>query len=194
VTGFRDLPAAAAWQHEQARTGFEVLFFQTLGSGQRLEGTTAAVEDAAPWTVSYRIDTDEAGVTRSVRVTGTSAIVSTEVRLDHDGQGSWLRDGRPAPELRGCLDVDLESSAMTNALPVRRLRLAVGAQVSAEAAYVRAADLTVERLEQTYGRIADEGPLQRYDYAAPRFDFTCVLRYDEHGLVTTYPGIAVRIG
>jgi hypothetical protein len=57
---------------------------------------------------------------------------------------------------------------------------------------VRAADLTVERLDQDYARIADEGCCQRYDYAAPAFGFTCRLRYDESGLVLDYPGIAVR--
>jgi hypothetical protein len=37
------------------------------------------------------------------------------VTLRADGDGSWVVDGRPAPQLDGCLDVDLESSSMTNA-------------------------------------------------------------------------------
>jgi hypothetical protein len=41
--------------------------------------------------------------------------------------------------LDGCLDADLESSAMTNAMPVRRLGLAVAARAAAPAAYFRAA-------------------------------------------------------
>jgi hypothetical protein len=60
---------------------------------------------------------------------------------------------------------------MTNALPVHRLALPVGGRASAPAAYVRAADLAVERLEQEYVRVADEGPRQRYYYEAPFFDF-----------------------
>jgi uncharacterized protein len=55
---------------------------------------------------------------------------------------------------------------------------------------VRAVDLTVERLEQTYVRLPDQG----YDYVAPVFDFACRLVYDESGLVLDYPGIAVRVG
>jgi hypothetical protein len=50
---------------------------------------------------------------------------------------------------------------MTNTLPVHRLDLPAGAQVAAPAAYVRALDLTVERLEQTYSRIADHGAHHR---------------------------------
>jgi hypothetical protein len=41
---------------------------------------------------------------------------------------------------------------------------------------------------------ADEGGRQRYDYAAPVFDFTSCLVYDESGLVVDYPGIARRAG
>jgi hypothetical protein len=58
---------------------------------------------------------------------------------------------------------------------------------------VRALDLTVERLEQTYRRLADdERGRQRFHYTSPRFGFECVLAYDESGLVLDYPGIAVR--
>ena len=47
------------------------------------------------------------------------------------------------------------------------------------AAYVRAVDLGVERLEQTYLRLDD----RRYHYASPRFGFECELVYDDSGLV-----------
>ena len=53
---------------------------------------------------------------------------------------------------------------------------------------------TSERLEQSYARLPDEAGHQRYRYAAPAFDFTCTLVYDESGLVLDYPGIAVRAG
>ncbi len=79
---------------------------------------------------------------------------------------------------------------MTNALPVHRLNLEVGETADAPAAYVRALDLSVGRLEQVYRRDAR----QRYEYSAPAFSFTALLRYDDSGLVTDYPGIAVRAG
>jgi uncharacterized protein len=115
------------------------------------------------------------------------------VRLEGDGSGGWRVDGKPARELDGCLDVDLEASAFTNALPVHRLRLDVGQAAEAPAAYVRAVDLRVLRLEQRYARLEDEGGHSRYDYVSPDHDFTCVLVYDEFGLVVDYPGIAVRV-
>jgi hypothetical protein len=115
-----------------------------------------------------------------------------EVRLDTDASGHWRIDGVAAPHLDGCLDVDLESSACTNTLPVHRLRLGVGQRAESPAAYVRAPHLDVERLEQQYVRVDDNGT-QRYDYAAPAFDVECRLVYDDSGLVVDYPGIAARV-
>ena len=191
---FAPLPATAAWQHRDARAGFEVVYFQPFGEGTRAEGWTTAIEDAGTWAVEYVIDLDETGATRSARVRSRSAAGYSSTLLEADGAGRWLVDGGPAPYLDGCLDVDLESSAMTNALPVRRMGLAPGARATAPAAYVRALGLAVERLEQTYLRAPDEAARQRYDYAAPAFGFNCRLIYDESGLVIDYPGIAVRAG
>ena len=114
--------------------------------------------------------------------------------LEADGAGHWLINGEPAPHLDGCLDIDLEASAMTNALPVRRMILPPAAAAAAPAAYVRTAGLAVERLEQTYLRVTGQGTGQSYDYTAPVFDFRCRLVYDQSGLVLEYPGIAVRAG
>jgi hypothetical protein len=83
---------------------------------------------------------------------------------------------------------------MTNAFPVHRMSLHLGDKAPAPAAYVRALDLRVERLEQDYVRVNDENGHQQYDYASPAFDFECRLVYDESGLPLDYPGIAVRAG
>jgi uncharacterized protein len=191
---FAPVPATAAWQHRDARTGFEVAYFQPLGGGCRIEGSATAIEDGRTWAVEYVIDLDGTGATRSARIRGRSAAGSASTLLEADGAGRWAVDGMPASYLDGCLDVDLESSAMTNALPVRRMSLALGVRAAAPAAYVRAVGLAVERLEQSYLRVLDEAARQRYDYAAPAFDFACRLTYDESGLVLDYPGIAVRAG
>ncbi len=187
-------PATACWQHLEARSGFEVAYFRGLEDGWAVDGTTAAVEDAQTWVVTYSIRLDAAWVTQSARIAARSVAGSRETFLTADGTGGWLVNGDPAPDLDGCLDVDLESSAMTNTLPVHRLGLAAGGQADAPAAYVRALDLSVGRLAQTYRRVANQGAHQRYDYAAPAFGFTSRLVYDESGLVLDYPGIARRAG
>ena len=187
-------PVTACWLHREARSGFEVAYFRSQEDGWAVDGTTAAVEDTQTWIVTYSIRLDVGWATRSARIMARTAAGLRETLLEVDQTGRWLVDGDPAPHLDGCRDVDLESSAMTNALPVHRLGLAAGRQADAPAAYVRALDLSVDRLEQTYRRIADEGARQRYEYAAPAFDFTSCLVYDESGLVLDYPGVARRAG
>jgi uncharacterized protein len=191
---FAALPATACWQHRAARSGFEVAYFQAAPGGWRIDGTTAAVEDGQTWIVGYSIRLDTAWLTREARATSRTASGSRESLLACDGQGRWRVDGVPAPHLDGCLDVDLESSALTNTLPVHRLGLAAGSHAATPAAYVRALDLRAERLEQSYARLPDEAGHQRYRYAAPAFGFTCTLVYDSSGLVLDYPGIAARAG
>jgi hypothetical protein len=191
---FAPLPATAAWQHRDARSGFEVVYFQDHGDGCRIEGWTTAIEDGGTWAVEYAIEVDAAWATRTARIRGRSAGGFRSTLLEADGAGHWLVDGERAPGLDACLDVDLEASAMTNALPVRRMGLPVAGRAAVPAAYVRAVGLRVERLEQAYVRTTDEAGGQCYDYAAPAFDFSCRLVYDGSGLVLDYPGIAVRAG
>jgi hypothetical protein len=193
AVSFAFLPREAAWQHRGARRGFEVVFFRDHEGGCLIQGCTTAVEDGIPWAVEYAIQVDGAGATRGAQISGRSAAGSSSTVLEADGAGHWLVDGENAPRLDGCFDVDLESSAMTNALPVRRLGLAVVARAAAPAVYVRAVGLAVDRLEQTYLRTPGEAASQSYDYTAPAFDFECRLIYDQSGLVLEYPGIAVRV-
>ncbi|HUR23781.1 MAG TPA: putative glycolipid-binding domain-containing protein [Acidimicrobiales bacterium] len=187
-------PPSAAWLHQGLRSGFEVVYIVTVEGGYRLEGCATAVEGAATWIAKYEIWLDSSWTTQRARISSRSSVGWRSTALHMDDAGRWDVDGQAAPHLDGCRDVDLECSAMTNALPVHRMALAVGGQAVAPAAYVRAADLKVERLEQTYARVTDESLHQRFDYVAPAFGFACRLVYDEAGLVLDYPGIAVRAG
>jgi hypothetical protein len=193
---FLPLPPVAAWRHVDARDGFEAVFFSPRPPGTRIEGRTCGVEDGVVWDVGYAIDVDERWHTTRAEVWSRSEAGRAHTTLEAAGgnprAGAWLVDGRPAPVVDGCLDVDLESSACTNLLPIRRLALTVGAGASAPAAYVRAPGLEVERLEQSYQRL-DDGDGPRFHYTSPRFDIRCVLRYDAAGLVVDYPELAVRL-
>jgi hypothetical protein len=188
-----EFPSTAAWRHFGVRDGFETLFLRRGPEGFELDGYSTAVEDGQAWGIRYALRLDSGWRTRSAHIICRSSQGANEVTIETDATGAWRVDGRPAPLLDGCADVDLEASAFTNALPVNRLSLDVGQQADAPAAYVRALDLRVERLEQQYTRLPDEGERSRYDYRARQFDFACVLVFDEFGLVLDYPGIAVRI-
>lgn len=185
-------PPAASWVHRDVRTGFEVAFFRTHDTGTRLTGQTTAREASALWSVSYNVELDGAWRTQVVRASALTVAGPQEVMLTRDAVGRWTVDGEPRPELDGCVDVDFESSAVTNTFPIHRLDFVVDQGVDVPATFVRADDLRVERLEQRYTltTVTNEGSL--FHYESSTFDFSCELRYDRAGLVVDYPGIAVR--
>ena len=180
---FADFPAFAAWRFVDVLDGFEVVYAQP----GRLRGHTSAVENGEAYAVRYEITLDDRWRTREARVASDTVAGQRETVLISDAEGRWTVDGKPAPQLDGLIDVDLEASACTNTLPIHRLSLPLGEVTEAPAAYVRAIDLTVTRLDQTYRKL-DDG---RYDYTSDT-DFRAVLEYDAAGLIVDYPGVAVR--
>ena len=176
-----------------SRDGFEVLFARIAEDGHSIEGHSTGIAEGEAWGLRYEMHLDAGFHTRSAHVAGRSARGGHEVRLDRDGAGGWRVDGRPRPDLDGCLDVDLEASGFTNLVPVHRLGLEVGERAEPPAAWVRIPDLRVERLEQSYERLPDEDGRHRYDYRAPASDFAVVITYDPDGVVHDYPEIAVRV-
>jgi uncharacterized protein len=177
-------PPFAAWRFVVAVEGFEVVY---LG-GRRLRGHTSAVEDGRPYAVGYDIALDDRWRTREVRVDLDAVEGPRSTVLLSDGEGHWTVDGVAAPHLDGLVDVDLEASACTNTLPIHRLPMPAGDVVPASAVYVRATDLSVTRLDQTYRRLGD----RTFDYTSEGGAFRAVLEYDSAGLIVDYPGIAVR--
>ena len=106
---FSDLPQWPAWQHRDARNGFEVVFLEPHSAGYRLEGDTAAVEDRTAWAVHYVIDLDSDWSTLSTRVSGRSVSGTHALTLETDGAGRWSINGGAASHLDGCLDVEAEA-------------------------------------------------------------------------------------
>jgi len=191
---FSELPPWAAWRHHPERQGFEVVFVHRSGDGHRVHGTTTAVEDGVPTVVEYRIEVDAGWRTRRAEVRNISRAGHGRLVLESDGEGHWTVDGIPSPWLDGCHDVDVETSCFTNTFPVHRLALPVGAAAPAPAAYLRGEDLNVQRIEQEYVRLEDDGERQLYDYDCPTLDLACRLTYDQHGLVLDYPRVGSRVG
>lgn len=184
------LPATAAWRHVGPREGTEVLVTEATVGGHRLTGHTTAVDGDVSWSVGYVVEVDDAWRTRVADVSVLAGSGTRRVRLERRPDDTWLVDGEPASHLDGCVDVDLESSAVTNTLPVHRLPLPLGEPSDVPAAFVRATDLRVERLEQTYERLGTAGQVA---YTSSTFDVRCTLTYDSSGLVVDYPDIARRL-
>jgi hypothetical protein len=173
------MPSPTAFRHLGVRDGFEVAWVLPTG---KLRGGSTFIEDGAGHHIAYEVTLAPDGSTRDATIRSLDrTVVLARAR------GTWTVDDVERSDLADCPDIDLESSAVTNALPIARLSLAVGESGRALAAWVRA-DLKIQRLEQTYTRL-DE---RRYDYVSHYDGFRAVLEYGDDGLVLDYPGIAAR--
>ncbi|MGH8930218.1 MAG: putative glycolipid-binding domain-containing protein [Egibacteraceae bacterium] len=176
--------------HARRCYGLELLrLVPEPSGGWRAEGHVVAGDEAGPWALRYVVLVDEAWRTRHVDLCVLGPDGSFQRSLVSDGAGNWLVDGRVAPELAGCLDVDLGASLFTNTLPIRRLGLNPDEAADPAAVWVGMPELATEVLRQRYTRIGEA----RYRYEVPESDFVVDLTTDEQGLVLDYPGLGTRV-
>jgi uncharacterized protein len=149
-------------------------------AGLSLVGTVLGAEGGVPVRIEYRVLADGAGMTTAAHVRDLRGFTSRTIVLLRDGRGGWTIDGVAARALRGCMDVDLGCSPSTNLLPIRRLRLGIGASKTVKVAWLRFPELEVTRAEQTYARL-DEST---YRYSSGTFEAD--LTVDDDGLVAAY--------
>jgi uncharacterized protein len=166
-----DLPG-----HETATLGRD-------GQGWRLSGVAVLAHTNRPCRVEYEIACDGHWTTRRCTLNGFVGPSSIALDVARNVSGEWTVDGAAADRLKGCDDIDLGFSPATNLLPIRRLGLAVGAKAAVRAAWVKFPELTLEVLEQTYTRLAED----RYLYESANGAFHRELLVDEVGFVLEYP-------
>jgi uncharacterized protein len=144
-----------------------------------LRGSSVLRTGASVYALAYTIECDTAWRTIAARVRGWSS--DTEIAIDITCRnGRWMMNGEHIPAVDGCIDVDLNFSPSTNLLPIRRLNLAVGEEATVRAAWLRFPAFTLEPLEQTYRRVAEN--TYRYQSAS----FTAEITVNEAGLVLEY--------
>ena len=129
----------------------------------------------------YRIKLDDNGHTRTLKIERADG---RSLELFCDGLGGWSDDrAEPIPALKGCVDVDIWPTPMTNSLPIWRSDWQDGKPQKFDMVWIDATTMQVRRASQSYTQL---------DAAHFRFqsgDFEAVLAVDEDGLVTDYPGL-----
>jgi len=110
--------------------------------------------------------------------------------LGADGTGRWGEmNGDHRHDLAGCTDVDLAVTPFTNSIPIRRLKLEVGAAADVVAAMIDTDALGVVPVRQRYERLTarrfrrtnlDSGEITEFDV-------------DEYGLVHDEPDTFRRL-
>jgi hypothetical protein len=165
--------------------GHESALLNEGAAGAVIEGTAVFSESGRPCRLDYRIVCDAVWRTLSARVTGWLDTTTVDIAIGVDAARGWTINGRSCPDLHGCDDIDLSFSPATNLLPIRRTQLAVGAQASVRAAWVRFPAVTLKSLDQTYERVSES----RYRYESGGGSFVAMLETNAVGFVTRYPGL-----
>jgi hypothetical protein len=151
--------------------------------GWHLSGVAVLAESDRPCRLEYEIACDPDWLTRRCTLTGYVGASTVALDVARNAVGEWTVGGATGAGLDGCHDIDLGFSPATNLLPIRRLRLPIGAKAEVRAAWVRFPELTVEVLDQVYTRLAED----RYLYESAGGSFRRELRVDDAGFVVDYP-------
>lgn len=182
-----------AWERADELAGHSMARVERRPGGWRVHGAEVVGGPSAVFSCSFRVDVDDAWLTRAVTVRVVDDDGEREVSMTAAASGRWRIDDARRPELDGCLDVDVAATPLTNTFPVRRLaHLVVDGEVRMPVAWVDVPSLAVSRVEQTYRRLPDVDGLAAWEYRDDehgRFG----LRVDEDGLVVEYEGFARRV-
>lgn len=169
-----------AWRRSDEILADEHCTLAVRDSGLSLIGTVLGSEGGVPVRVEYQVFADGGGLTTAVHVRDLRGFMQRALTIERSAKSEWTVDGAPAKTLKGCTDIDLGCSPSTNTLPIRRLRLAVGASSTIRAAWIRFPELEVVKAAQTYTR------LDEFTYRYASGDFAAELTVDDDGLVSSY--------
>jgi hypothetical protein len=174
----------SAW--EGFEDGVEHLDIRRHGSGIVASGIIVGTDEDSCYGLTYDLVVDEAWRVRDARLRLTAG---RDLHLESDGQGSWRMNGRPRPDLQGCIDIDIEATPLTNTLPIRRLSLDRGQSAVIQVAYIRVPSLAVEPSGQRYA-VMEPGSLYRFESLGN--GFRADLPVDGEGFVMNYPRLFRR--
>ena len=189
MSAFKPIPIGeardASWRMAESDRP-QVFRVRRIAEGIVAQGVVSAEEDGAAYGLTISLMMDDGWTLRAARISCTNG---RELVLDHDGEGGWTKDGEPAPELDGCIDIDIWPTPFTNTLPVLRLPWQRGERREFTMAYVKAPDLQVCADRQRYTSLGGN----RFRFEAVDGDFAADIDFDGNGLVTDYPPLFYRV-
>ena len=153
------------------------------GDGWYLDGAAIFLYEKKPCRLEYLIQCGSDWLTEFVSIDGWVGDEIVEIEIEVDRGDIWLLNGEEIAAAKGCIDIDLNFSPVTNLLPVRRLNLAIGESKTVRAAWLRFPSFQLEALDQIYTRI-DETTIR---YESGGGQFVTELKVNDAGLVTDYP-------
>lgn len=176
---------AVIWRRVLDNQSFEICRFIRSRTGIQLNGTILAAHKGEPIEICYQISSDQDWKTREVSVQQRYGFVESSLKLSANDRTWYRADQERLPELAGCIDVDIELTPATNALPISRLNLAIGESSEIQAAWIRLPGLAVLAARQRYDRLSEN----TYRYTSLASGFQAEIDVDRFALPIRYGNI-----
>jgi hypothetical protein len=184
------LPSATMiWRRILDDASFELCQFRRSNDAIHLSGTILAAHENRPLEVTYQILCDLAWRSREVTIRQSQGFEQSEIKLAVNAQSWSEADRGRLSEIADCVDVDIELTPATNALPINRLNLGIGGSGEIQAAWIRLPSLTIVRAHQRYQRLSEK----RYRYTSIASGFQAEIEVDGFGFPIRYGNIWERI-
>jgi hypothetical protein len=172
--------------------GMEHVVVSGKAGGFRADGQVVLAAQGFA-SVSYQLRCTTGWRVSSLAIKVTNAVADAALDLSSAGDGHWLTNGHPAPELDGCVDVDISCTPLTNTLPIRRLSWSPGETHDIDVVYVAVPVLDVRRARQRYTLLARDDDRDEALFRYQSGSFSADLPVDSDGFVTDYPGLWRRV-
>ena len=154
-----------------------------------INGHITGVENGVPYYVNYILKTDVSWMVESISI-GIESDRSYKLEFTKDEVEGWVdKENNPAPELAGCIDIDISLTPFTNTLPINRLNLKVSESKEISVLYFKLPEGEFKKVKQRYTNI--DGRF--YKYEGLDTGFSTVIEVDKFGFVVNYPGLWLRI-
>jgi hypothetical protein len=165
--------------------GHDACRLEQTGTGWRLDGMAAFRHEGGPTCLAYQVECDEKWRTSKGSVQGWVGARRVDLLIRRTPAGVWTLQGKVAPHLEGCFDLDFGFTPATNLFQLRRVALQVGQSATVPVAWLDVADSALQVLRQLYVRRA----AGTYWYEAPRFGYAAALDVLPVGFILRYPGL-----
>src|ERR1044071_6122353 len=104
--------------------------------GNEINSTIIGHYNGTIYHVSYHIITDGLWRTRFFKINYRHKEQLYVIAMEGDGEGNWSEQGEANERYKGCIDIDIPLTPLTNSLPVNRLKLHANEETAVSVIYV----------------------------------------------------------
>jgi hypothetical protein len=159
-----------------------------METGSEITSTIIGHYERRIYKIDYRIITNHNWETVFFEINSRHSDQVQLMKFEGDGKGNWTSNGKPADDLKGCIDIDIPLTPFTNTLPINRLKLNPGQEKVIRVVYLDLLEQQIKPVRQKYNRLS----VTEYQYENIPNDFEAKIQVDESGFVVDYPVLFVR--